>query len=145
MISQISVCSAATFGNVSQVIDDLRKFNYFFGPNGSGKTTISKIIADPSQYPHCSVTWESNLTLETRVYNRDFVDRNFNPQSKLKGVFTLGEQEADTLQKIETMKKDIDDLIDSIKQLTKTLKGEDGNDGKVGELSQLETKYKEKF
>ncbi len=145
MISKIDICSAATFGNTPQAIDNLRQFNYLFGANGSGKTTISNIIADQSHFPHCSVTWENGLSLETRVYNRDFVDRNFNPQSKLKGVFTLGEQEADTLQKINTTKKDIDDLIDSIKQLTKTLKGEDGNDGKVGELTQLETKYKEKF
>lgn len=84
--------------------DGLKKFNYLFGTNGSGKTTISNILADQSQFPTCNVSWEGSLTLETRVYNRDFVERNFNPQDKLKGVFTLGELEADTLNKIETMK-----------------------------------------
>lgn len=145
MISKVNICNAATYGNVTQVMDGLRKFNYFFGANGSGKTTISNILADQSQFPHCSVSWENGLPLETRVYNRDFVNSNFNLQSKLKGVFTLGKQEADTLQKIETMKNDINDLISSIKQLTITLKGEDGSGGKLGELSQLEATYKERF
>lgn len=139
MISKIDICSTATFGNVSQSLDGLQKFNFLFGANGTGKTTISKILADQSQFPNCSVIWENNLTLETRVYNRDFVDRNFNPQSKLKGVFTLGEQEAGTLQRIETTKQEIDALTESIKQLTNTLQGDDGNGGKRGELSQLET------
>lgn len=145
MISKIDISNAATFGNVIQVMDGLKKFNYLFGTNGSGKTTISTILADQSKFPGCNVSWESGLALETRVYNRDFVERNFNPQSKLKGVFTLGELEADTLNKIETMKNDINDLIDNIKQLTKTLQGEDGNSGKQGELLQLEDKYKERF
>jgi len=95
MISKIDICSTATFGNASQSMDDFRKFNYFFGANGSGKTTISKILADESQFPNCRVTWKNNLELEARVYNRDFVDRNFTPQNKLKGVFTLGRQETD--------------------------------------------------
>ncbi|WP_088225571.1 AAA family ATPase [Desulfosporosinus sp. FKB] len=102
MISKINICNAATYGNVSQVIDGLRKFNYFFGANGSGKTTISNILANQSQFPHCSVSWKNGLPLETRVYNRDFVSINFNLQSKLKGVFTLGKQEADTLKKTES-------------------------------------------
>ncbi|NLI92032.1 MAG: AAA family ATPase [Peptococcaceae bacterium] len=46
MISKIDICNAATFGNVIQVMDDLKKFNYLFGTNGSGKTTISTILAD---------------------------------------------------------------------------------------------------
>lgn len=107
MISKINICNAATFGNDIQVMDDLKKFNYLFGTNGSGKTTISTILADQSQFSSSNVSWKSGLALETRVYNRDFVERNFNPQSKLKGVFTLGELESDTLNKIETMKNDI--------------------------------------
>jgi len=30
MISKIDICNAATFGNVIQVMDDLKKFNYLF-------------------------------------------------------------------------------------------------------------------
>ena len=145
MISKINICNAATFGNDIQVMDGLKKFNYLFGTNGSGKTTISTILADQSQFSSSNVSWKSGLALETRVYNRDFVERNFNPQSRLKGVFTLGELESDTLNKIETMKNDINGLIDGIKQLRKTLKGEDGKSGKQGELLQLEDKYKERF
>jgi len=145
MISKIDICNAASFGNTVQSIDGLKKINYFFGSNGSGKTTISKIIADKSPYIDCEIAWENGIPLETRVYNRDFVDRNFNLQKELKGVFTLGEQEIETLQKIESIKQEIDSLVGDIKKLTNTLKGDDGNGGKINDLSKLESTYKDIF
>lgn len=143
MITKIEICSTATFGNIATPIDDLKKFNYFFGSNGTGKTTISKVIADSSQFPECNLVWENGLTMETRVYNRDFIMRNF--EQKIPGVFTLGEQEVDIKEKISTAKDDIDKLVGEIKTLTNTLQGDDGNGGKNNELSQLETTYAERF
>lgn len=145
MISKIDICNAASFGSSAQSLDGLKKFNYFFGSNGSGKTTISNIIAGQPQYIQCNITWENGLPLETRVYNRDFVDRNFNSQRELKGVFTLGEQEIGTLQRIDSIKQEIDSLVGDIKRLTNTLQGDDGNGGKLSDLSQLESIFKDRF
>jgi wobble nucleotide-excising tRNase len=83
--------------------------------------------------------------LERLVYNRDFVERNFSQQTSLKGVFTLGEQEADTLVKIEATKCEIDKLADDIKNLSTTLQGVDGNGGKKQELYHLEFVYIDRF
>ena len=145
MITKINICKAATFCNEPQSLEGLKKFNFFYGANGTGKTTISRILDDQSRYPQCNVIWENNLALETRVYNRDFVDRNFNPQSRLKGVFTLGELEADTLANIEAINKRIEDLTSDITNLATTLQGDDGKSGKRGDLAQLEAAYKEQF
>ena len=143
MITKIDICNTATFGSIATPIDDLKKFNYFFGSNGTGKTTISKVIADSSLFPECNLVWENGLVMKTRVYNRDFVLRNFD--QKIPGVFTLGEQEVDTRDKIAAAKADIDKLNREIKALNNTLRGGDGNSGKKNELSQLEATYAERF
>jgi len=145
MITSIKVCNAATFGSEPQIIGGLKKSNYFFGANGSGKTTISNILADPAKFPSCNIEWEAGHTLETKVYNRDFVEENFNVQGKLKGVFTLGKVEAETLNKIEETNRQINELIEDIKKLNRTLNGDESNIGKKEELQKLEDKYKDIF
>jgi wobble nucleotide-excising tRNase len=141
MITKINIHNVATFDTTT--IDNLKKFNYFFGANGTGKTTISKVIADPAQYPDCHIVWENGIVMETRVYNRDFVERNFN--QRIPGVFTLGEQEADMLEKIEVTKSEIKALDDDVANLKHTLQGDNGQGGKTGELAALENKYLERF
>lgn len=145
MITKIEVNNAAMFSDAAPAIDDLKKFNYFFGVNGTGKTTISRVIENSTFYPDCNVKWENGQVMETLVYNRDFVERNFNPQNVLKGVFTLGKIEADTLQKIAEIKAELDVLKREITNLTKTLQGTEGNSGKKKELSDLEDKYATRF
>ena len=70
MIKSITLQNIATYRSVT--INGLEQVNFFYGANGSGKTTISKLIADVSQFPSCHLTWESDR-LETMVYNQDFI------------------------------------------------------------------------
>ena len=145
MISKIEINNAVMFDDATPAINDLKKFNYFFGVNGTGKTTISKVIEDSASHPGCSVSWKNDIEMEARVYNRDFVERNFNPQNALKGVFTLGEQEADTLTKIAGAKTELEKIKGDISNLKKALQGDDGNGGKQRELADLEDKYSTRF
>lgn len=140
MIESISISNTATYGTTPVIMDGLSKINFIFGANGTGKTTISRIIADESKYPSCRITWKGNAKIKTMVYNRDFVERNFVQLPELPGVFTLGEQQADILKNIETTKRDIDNLSKSIEGLTRTLQGSDGNGGRRADLTNL---YKE--
>jgi wobble nucleotide-excising tRNase len=142
-ISEIGISDVATFQE-TQTLNGLKKFNYLFGTNGTGKTTISGVIDSPNDYPSCSITWENQSLLEVRVYNRNFLDQNFN-QQKLKGVFTLGETATETVAEIETLKASIEELKNGIVNLIKTLQGTDGNSGKKLELSELNETYKKKF
>lgn len=142
MINQIEVNDVATFRN-SHVLDDLKQFNYFFGANGTGKTTISRIIDSIDRYPSCFIKWKNQTILETRVYNRDFVERNFD--QTLKGVFTLGETTKEILDKIKAIKEEINNLQSSITNLNITLHGSDGNGGKELELRKIHEEYKTKF
>lgn len=138
MIESIHIAKVATYGSAPEIMDELSQFNYVFGSNGTGKTTISKIIDNESVFPSCKVNWQSGTKIETLVYNEDFVKKNFDQSAELKGVFTLGEKSVDTLKKIAGAKKEHDELITKIETLTLSLEGKDGTGGKKGELAELE-------
>lgn len=144
MIESITISSVATFGTTPEQVNALSLFNFFFGSNGSGKTTVSRVIAEETKFPTCSVTWKAGTKLQPLVYNHDFVERNFNQSPELKGVFTLGEKQVDTLTKIATAKGEFDALTAKIETLTQRLQGADGNSGKKGELATLEARLKDK-
>lgn len=144
MIESLSIANTATYGLGSQVLDRLARFNFLFGTNGAGKTTITKIIANPGAYPHCALVWKKGTPLETMVYNRDFIERNFNAASRLKGIFTLGEQDIANREAIAAKKAEHDGIFQTIEQLTNTLQGQDQKSGKKGELADLEAHIKGK-
>ena len=141
MIESITIADVATFSPSPEVLIDLRKFNYIFGSNGTGKTTISRIIADGDFSSTCQCTWTNGTSLETLVLNHDFFEKNF---GQLRGVFTLGEKQKGTLEKIEAAKAELDKENESLANLKKKLKVDDGTGGKHGELAQLETEFQEK-
>src|SRR5690606_18177199 len=116
----ITMSAVATYGAEPQALTGLSKLNYFFGSNGTGKTTISRVIADASAFPGCSVVWLGGVALQPMVYNRDFVEENFNQSVELKGIFTLGKEQVDTTAKIAAVKAEVDGLKGRIQSLTQT-------------------------
>jgi wobble nucleotide-excising tRNase len=144
MIETIEIASAGSFGCPPEHLRGLSQFNYVFGSNGTGKSTVGRVIANPSVFPACRITWRGGTPLQVLVYNHDFVDRNFHQAAELKGVFTLGEKNVDTITKINEAKDAVDGLTNTIQDLTQTLQGTDGTGGKKGELTTLESGFKAK-
>ncbi len=144
MIESITIANIATYGANPEKLEDLSTFNYIFGSNGTGKTTISRIIADEGNFSTCNVIWKGGTKLQPLVYNRDFIERNFNQLSELKGVFTLGEQNVDTLNKITLAKVERDAHSKKIETLNQGLQGIDGKGGRRSELAALEEELKDK-
>lgn len=143
MIQSISILNVATFHPTAPTkLDDLRQVNYIFGSNGTGKTTISRVIADAAFSTTCGCTWQNGQPLESVVLNRDFVENNFD---QMRGVFTLGEKEKDTEDKIKTAKEAKDKEQEKASKLRLTLGENDGSGGKKGELAQLESDARDKF
>ena len=110
MIERIEIARCASYGIEVEKMDNLSSINFVYGPNGTGKTTVSRLIGDASLYPACAVHWQRATELETLVYNRDFIDTNFNQRADLKGIFTLGQKDIETQNKINQAKKDVDEL-----------------------------------
>lgn len=144
MIESIKIENEASYGSPGETMSGLSKHNFIYGSNGTGKTTISKVIANESAFSDCGLVWRGGTKLEPLVYNRDFVEKNFDQSSELKGIFTLGEKDKEALDKIKTTKQEVDSLNSEIQKLIKTLEGEDGNGGKNAELTELESKFEEK-
>ena len=143
MIEKITIKNAATYGSSPQDFGGLAKINFIYGSNGTGKTTISRIIADAQAYPDCVVTWQRGTPLETLVYSRDFIDKNFNQPEELEGIFTLGEKDQEILDKISSTQKDLTQINDAIAALKTTLEGGEKMSGKIDELKKVEDIFTE--
>jgi wobble nucleotide-excising tRNase len=144
MIESIQIAGEASYANTPEILHRLSKINFFYGANGSGKTTISRVVANAGSFASCSVNWKGGTALKTMVYNRDFVHENFSTATGPKGIFTLGKNDIDTLTKIATAKAEHDASLTKIEKLKASLAGEDGSGGKKGELAEAEDQFKEK-
>ena len=135
MITKISINGEATFKEKVEFSPSL--INYIYGFNGSGKTTISKILENPKDYSKCIIETDENDTSEMIVYNKKFVDELFNDSSRLKGIFTLGKDSGDALEIIEKAN-------DDIKLLEKENKGlKDNIQKKIMEKEKIDNLLKE--
>ncbi len=121
MITEIEIKNIASYKG-EKVIIIPKKINFFYGSNGSGKTTISKIIADPNKYLSCKVEWKGNRQLRTIVYNEDFVKRYFYQSEELPGIFTMSEGASEIEETINKIKKEIDKLTEEKVGLEKSKK-----------------------
>ena len=125
MISQLTIRDIATYPPLATAMTDLKAINYIYGANGSGKTTISRVIASVASYPSCSLLWNPHTPLECLVYNRDFRDRNFDESSPVSGVFTLGEKNVELLQQIADKHLAVAKKISEVDALSRTLEGDE--------------------
>ncbi len=141
MIKTIKLAGVASYGSDPETLAELEELNFFYGANGSGKTTISRVIASPEKYSTCLVEWEQGNERRPVVYNRDFISENFDQSIQLRGVFTLGSEHKVTLESIRSEKEAVDGVQTKIRGLKNTLEGEGGVGGKKGELAELEAEF----
>lgn len=142
MIDEIVINSLTASYRSHTQVSDLRRINYFFGANGTGKTTISRVIAGAQTHENCQLVWQGEMPIERLVYNRDFVERNFNQDDPLQGVFTLGEEQVEAEQKINELKPQIDKAIRDISSLKLQLDGSEEQPGKRQALTELDMKFR---
>ena len=102
MIESISIKKVATYDDPGVQIIDLKKVNFIYGANASGKTTISNYLYNSTDtiFENCTLAWKNSQELKTLVYNKEFRLRNFG-KGKLGGIFTLGEATTDEIKAIE--------------------------------------------
>ncbi len=143
MIESITLANIASYAS-PVTVDKLKQINFFYGANGAGKTSISRLIGNPSLSTTSKVSWLKGLSLETLVYNNDFIEKNYTSVPNLKGVFTLGEAQQTQLDEISALKKEIGALGDGRDKHQENLENPDGKSGKLLELATLEAVFKEK-
>lgn len=136
MISKIHIENIATY--VSGVEFQPKKINFIYGANGTGKSTLSKVLNSEISSSTCSVTWDAGTKEEIVVYNRYFVEKNFQTDTKLKGIFTLGEESIEVQKEIEEKRKKVDEIE------AEKIKEQNGIDKINGEQADLRTTIEKK-
>lgn len=119
MIEQIHIKDVATFKD--EYLSDLKKVNFIYGSNGSGKTTISNVIKSVGEYKDCELSWNGGIPLSTLVYNKSFKDKNFGT-AQIPGVFTLGSATKEEIAAIEDKKKKLENLKEKVFRIIKLSK-----------------------
>lgn len=113
MIENILIKNVASYDNAGTQLSDLKKINFIYGSNGSGKTTISNLSSDHAsrEFKDCNLQWRHGQVLNSLVYNKKFREKNFG-KGKIEGVFTLGEATKEDMLLIEEKQKDLKILKD---------------------------------
>jgi wobble nucleotide-excising tRNase len=106
MINKIFLDQVATY---EEIEFSPSKINYIYGGNGTGKTTISKVIAEDKKYSECDICYEEDR-INSIVCNKDFVKKHFSQSDSIKGIFTLGKDNKKFKEKIEEKNNQINEL-----------------------------------
>lgn len=116
-------------GNEESGLSEFKKFNLIYGWNYSGKTTISRLFHS-LQFPerdipfecaqfqvlHEDATHSTHTTREcpypVRVFNSDFIERNFQNEHTAPAVFMVGEENLSLRQRRDTLRSKQAEFID---------------------------------
>lgn len=107
MIESVHIENVATYK--SGIDFSPKKINFIYGANGSGKSTISKVIGGELGSSKSKIIWEDGRREEVLVYNRSFVKKNFDVAPELAGIFTLGEDSIEAQKTIILKSKERDE------------------------------------
>ena len=61
MIENISIKNVASFNGEGSQLNDLKRINFIYGANGSGKTTISNFLADQGNIEYLTVPLNGSM------------------------------------------------------------------------------------
>ena len=100
MIESITIKNIASFDNNGVQIDDLKKVNFFFGYNGTGKSTIAKYLHNISlpqnkqlkDFFDCSQKGYEPSYHQILIFNDEFIKENFIESATQNGVFSLNQK-----------------------------------------------------
>lgn len=144
MIDYIHIKSVASYDDNGAEIQNLKKMNFFFGANGTGKSTIARYLynfalEEDEKDNHFSKSTQSGFEPEKetmKVFDADYVSRNFYNSDSLDGVFSLNE-------KNEAIDKEITNNEADIKRIDSEEKSNEENKKKL--LDELEKKFKDTY
>lgn len=100
MLRAMTIVGGTCFGESPLSVSGLKSASFFYGPNGSGKTTISRAFAGHGSL-QLEPEWHDDAEMAIKVYNRDLVDHILRESSRIPGVFVLGENSVEAEKRIE--------------------------------------------
>ena len=146
MITRIAIKNVASYDATGVDINTNKKINFFFGYNGSGKSTIAKYLRNitlPSteqsaDFRDCSQTGFDPTTQTILVYNEDFRNDNFISKDEQRGIFSLNKTNKDVDDEIK-------EVTDQIIYLQKLLAGSKKRESELNQLQDKKLKELEDY
>lgn len=144
MIDSIHIKSVASYDDNGVEIQNLKKMNFFFGANGTGKSTIARhlynfALNEDEKDNNFSKSTLSGFDPEketVKVFDADYVNRNFYNSDSLDGVFSLNE-------KNEAIDKEIMNKEADIKRIDSEEKSNEENKKRLDD--ELAKKFKDTY
>lgn len=122
--------------------------NFFYGKNGTGKSTLAKSFKDG----HAKLTWSGDPFTEDRIliYNEDFIDKNVQSYGNIPGVFTISESDATARKQLDDLtieKRQVDEEIRSKKAVADKAKIDQGTayTAYIGKVWDASESYRSKY
>jgi wobble nucleotide-excising tRNase len=106
---------AATFKDTNTSISPTY-INYFFGNNGTGKSTIAKAIQSGTGVEY--TPGRSASDYQVLVFNQEYINRNMQNFHNLPGVFTMAEENAEIQDKIDDATRQLDEAQEKVTDAT---------------------------
>lgn len=106
MIERIVLDGVACFKEPA-VLETAKRINLVYGLNGTGKSTLTNFLYDPSNpvFSRCSASKDPAEAV--LVYNQSFVRDYFYQVQELPGIFTLSKENKEAEQRIRTADQSI--------------------------------------
>ena len=115
MIERLVIKNVASYDSTGVDINTNKKINFFFGYNGSGKSTIARFLHDVTlpatekalEFSDCSQTGFDPATQTILVYNEDFRNENFISKDEQRGIFSLNKTNDEVDKQITILNDEI--------------------------------------
>lgn len=127
-ITEILVNQATFKNNPAKITPTY--INYFFGSNGTGKSTVAKTIRSGK-----GVTFATGTTTEDKkimLYDQDYIERNVRSNENLPGVYTINSTNAEIQENINELKKKKETLDE---KRTNAIEDRDRHEQKLEQLN----------
>jgi wobble nucleotide-excising tRNase len=146
VIKSIKIKSVATY---EEELLESKKINFIFGNNGTGKTTITRLIENPDEirFLNSKIEYDETGECNRLIYNQDFVKSNFNNETQLRGIYTFGEESEEKYKQIELLKNKKEELEKSklYKESSIVALKDDSENKKKDLYDNLWEKYKKRY
>lgn len=124
LISKIKISNIASYDETGIELNSLDKFNFIYGNNGCGKSTLSKVLEQPSNFLNSEVISEDSVH-KTLVYNKNFINQHFNASHEIPGIFTLGKEAVTTQDEIKEREDRVNHLNERLPTQKEQLKSDE--------------------
>lgn len=147
MLTKLTLEHLPSYGPRAEA-SNLQTINFIFGPNGSGKTSITKAMESGSDASNPTLHWrDPDNPTEICTYNRDYVDSILHSSTTMPGVFALGEGSSATLQRIDELSSEKGEIAKARKKvegLTRQLAGSESKPGPTSRLLEVRASFEDK-